>query len=125
MRKLDLDSTDVEVKIGGLTVNKLRYADGTTLLAENEEDLKDLIPKLMKEREKMGLYLSVKKTKVMTTVANGKINLKINDKEIESVQDFIFLGSKINHDGKSILEIKCGITLGRNTNDQYEQDLEK
>ena len=62
----------------------------------------------------MGLYLNIKKTKVMTTAGNGKVNIKINNEEIESVQDFIFLGSKIVRNGESGPEIKRRITLGRN-----------
>lgn len=113
MRKLNLDSSNIGVKIGGRTINNLRYADDTTLLAERQEDLINLILKIKDESEKMGLHLNIKKTKIMTTAASGEVKIKINDEEIESVQDFIFLGSKIDRDGESTPEIKRRIALGR------------
>ena len=113
MRKLNLHSSSIGVKIGGRTISNLRYADGTTLLAEREVDLLNLILKINQESEKMGLHLNIKKTKIMMTATSGEVKFRINDEEIESVQDFIFLGSKINCGGESTPEIKRGIAFGR------------
>ena len=101
------------MKIGGRTINNLRYAGDTTLLAEREVDLLNLISKIKQESEKMGLHLNIKKTKIMMTAASGEVTFKINDEEIKSVQDFIFLGSKIDRGGQSTPEIKRRIAFGR------------
>ncbi|KAK1795704.1 hypothetical protein P4O66_001192 [Electrophorus voltai] len=95
MRRCSLDESSIVVKIGGRNINNLQYADDTTLLAESVKDLKF-----------MGLYLNIKKTKVLTTTGNGRVHIKIDNEEIESVQDFIFLGSKINCSGEPGPEIK-------------------
>ena len=93
MRRLDLDESNIGVKIGGRTINNLRYADDTTLLAENAEDLNVLISKLKTEGKKMGLSMNVKKTKVMITATDERAHITIDNEEIEVVDSFIFLGS--------------------------------
>jgi hypothetical protein len=113
MRKLELDESKIGVKIGGRNINNLRYADDTTLLAETVDGIKDLIIKVKEESEKMGLYLNIKKTKILTTAANGAVKITINNEEIECVQKFIFLGSVIDRSGKCSTEIKRRIALGR------------
>ena len=113
MRKLDLEETDIGVKIGGRNINNLRFADDTTLLAETEDDLEHLILRIKRESEKMGLYLNIKKTKIMTPVADGQVRIIINGEEIECVKEFIFLGSKIVRNGECNPEIKRRIVLGR------------
>ena len=113
MRKLGPHSSNIGEETGRRTINNLRYADDTTLLAEREMNLKNLILDIKQEGEKMGLHLNIKKTKIMTTTASGEVKFRINDEEIESVQDFIFLGTKIDYSGESTLEIKCRIVFGR------------
>lgn len=113
MRRAELGESEVGVKIGGKNINNLRYADDTTLLAESKKGLEELITKIKTESEKMGLYLNIKKTKIMATTSSGKIKIKIDDEEIECVQDFVFLGSKIDLNGESSCEIKRRIALGR------------
>lgn len=102
------------MKIGGRNINNLRYADDTTLIAESEKDLEYLVRRVKEESERMGLYLNIKKTKVMTTRDNGIVHITIDNEEIESVQDFIFLGSKIDRNGESGPEIRRRIALARN-----------
>jgi hypothetical protein len=113
MRRLDLDESNIGVKIGGRTISNIRYADDTTLLAESAADLKELILKLKTESEKMGLSLNVKKTKIMTTAAKEEVHITIDNEEIEVVDSFIFLGSLIASSGDSTPEIKRRIALGR------------
>ena len=88
-----LDEAQAIIKISGRNVNKLRYTDDTTLMAESEEELKSLLMKLKEESEKVGLKLSIQKTKIM---ASGSItSWQIDGETMETVTDFIFLGSKI------------------------------
>ncbi|CAI9726769.1 Hypothetical predicted protein [Octopus vulgaris] len=97
MRNAGLEDSSIGVRIGGRNIN-LRYADDTTLLAESGKDLEDLVLLAKKENEKFGLYLNVKKTKIMSATATKNISIKIDNEEIEVVDDFIFLDSKINRD---------------------------
>ena len=91
MRNAGLDEAQAEIKIAGRNISNLRYADDTTLLAESEEELKILLIKV-KESEKVGLKLSIQKTKIM---ASGPIiSWQIDGETVETVADFIFLGSK-------------------------------
>ncbi|OIR55924.1 MAG: uncharacterized protein A8A55_3328, partial [Amphiamblys sp. WSBS2006] len=113
MRKLDLEESEIGVKIGGRNINNLRYADDTTLLAETEDGLKYLILRIKKESEKMGLHLNIKKTKIMTTAGNGAVKITINSEEIECVKNFCFLGSMIDRTGDCGPEIRRRIALGR------------
>ena len=92
-------------------INNLRYADDTTLMAESEEELKSLLMKVKEESEKVGLKLNIQKTKIM---ASGPItSWQINGETMETVRDFIFLGSKITADGDCSQEIKRRLLLGR------------
>ena len=101
MRNAGLDEAQAGIKIDGRNINNLRYADDTTLMAESEEELKNLLMKVMKESEKVGLRLNIQKTKIM---ASGSItSWQING---ETVSDFIFGGSKITADGDCSHEIK-------------------
>ena len=98
------------IKIAGRNINNLRYADETILMAENEE-LKSLLMKMKEECEKVGLKLNIQKTKIM---ASGPITLwQIDRESVETVGDFIFLGSKITVDGDCSHEIKRCLLLGR------------
>ena len=98
------------IKIAGRNINNLRYADDTTLMAESEEELKSLL-KVKEESEKFGLKFNIQKTKIM---ASGPITSWEIDKEtVETVSDFIFLGSKITADGDCSHEIKRRLLLGR------------
>ena len=107
MRNAGLDEAQAGIKIAGRNINKLRYADDTTLKAESEE-LKSLLMKVKEESEKVGLKLNVQKTKIMSSdpITSWQING-------ETVADFIFLVSKITADGDCSLEIKRLLLLGR------------
>ena len=96
MRNAGLDEAQAGIKIAGININNLRYADDTTLMAESEEELKNLLMKL-KESEKVGLKLNIQKTK---TMASSPItSWDIGGETVETVRDFIFWGSKITADG--------------------------
>ena len=93
MRNAELDEAQAGIKIAGRNINNLRYADDTTLMAESEKELKSLLMKVKEESEKVGLRLNIQKTKIITS---GPItSWEIDGKTIETVTDFIFLGSKI------------------------------
>ena len=92
-------------------INNFRYADNTTLTAESEEELKSLLMKVKEESEKVGLKLNIQKTKIMAS--SPIISSQINGEIMETVTDFIFLGSKITADGDCIHEIKRCLLLGR------------
>ena len=96
---------------GEININNLKYADDTTLMAESEEELKNLLMKVKKESEKVGSKLNIQKTKIM---AFGTISSwQIDGETIEMVRDFIFLGFKITADGDCSHEIKRRLLLGR------------
>ena len=104
MRNAGLDEVQVGIKISGRNINNLRYADDTTLMVESEEELKSLLMKVKEESEKVGLKLNIHKTKIM---ASGPItSWQIDGETVETVSDFIFLGSKITTDGDCSHEIK-------------------
>ena len=104
MRNAGLEEAQTGIKIAGRNINNLRYADDNTLMAESEEELKSLLMKVKEESEKVGLKLSVQKTKIM---ASGPItSWEIDGETVETVSDFIFLGSKITADGDRSHEIK-------------------
>ena len=110
MRNAGLEETQARIKIAGRNINNLRYADDTTLMAESEEELKTLLMKVKVESGKVGLKLSIQKTKI---VASGPINSwEIDGKTVKRVSDLIFLGSKITADGDCIHEIKRPCLLG-------------
>ena len=111
MRNAGLDEAQAGVKIVGRNINNLRYADDTTLMAESEEELKSLLMKVKEESEKLGLKLNIQKIKIM---AIGPItSWQIDGETVETVSDFIFLGSKITADGDCSHEIKRRFLLGR------------
>ncbi|KAF7252062.1 Ryanodine receptor 3 [Varanus komodoensis] len=111
IRKAGLDELQVGIKIARRNINKLRYADDTTLVAESEEELKSLLMWVKEESTNVGLKLNIKKTKIM---ASGPItSWQIDGEEMEVVTDFIFLGSKITADGDCSQEIKGRLLLGR------------
>ena len=94
---LRLEEAQAGIKIAGRNINNLRYADDTTLMAESEEELKSLLMRVKEEREKVGLNLNIQKTKIMTS---GPItSWEIDGDTVETVSDFICLGSKITADG--------------------------
>ena len=108
MRNAGLEEAQAGIKIAGRSINNLRYADDTTLMAESEEELKSLVMKVKKEIEKAGLKLNIQKTKIM---ASGPITSWEIDGE--TVSDFVFLGSKITEDGDCSHEIKRRLLFGR------------
>ena len=106
-----MDEAQAEIKIARKNINNLRYADDTTLMAESEEELKNILMKVKEESEKAGLKLTIQKTKIM---APGPITLwQVDQKKMETVRDFIFWGSKITADGNCSHEIKRPLLLGR------------
>ena len=108
-----LDEAQARIKIVRRNINNLRYADDTTLMAESEEELKNLLMKVKKESEKAGLKLSVQKTKIMASSPTN--SWQIDGETMETVRDFIFLGSRITVDGDCSHEIKRCLLLGRKT----------
>ena len=111
MRNAGLDEAQAGIKIAGRNTDNLRYEDNTTLMAESEEELKSLFMKVKEEREKVGLKLNIQKTKIM---ASGPItSWEINGETVDTVSDFIFLGSKITADGDYSHEIKRRLLFGR------------
>ena len=111
MRNAGLEEVQAGIKIAGRSINNLRYADDTTLMAESEEELKSLLMKVKEESEKLGLKLNIQKTKIM---ASGPItSWQIDGETVETVADFILLGSKITADGDCSHEIKRHLTLER------------
>ena len=111
MRNAGMDEAQAGIKISRRNINNLRYADDTTLMAESEEELKSLLMKLKEESEKVGLNLNIQKTKIM---ASGPItSWQVGGETVETVVDFIFLGSKITADGDCSHEIKRCLFLGR------------
>ena len=110
MRNAGLEEAQAGIKIDRRNINNLRYTDDTTLMAESEE-LKSLLMKVKEESEKVGLKLNIQKTKIM---ASGPItSWQMNGETMETVTDFIFLGSKITADGDCSHKIKLCLLLGR------------
>ena len=111
MRNAGLEETQAGIKIARRNINNLRYADDTTLMAESEEELKSLLMKVKEDSEKVGLKFNIQKTKIMTS---GPITLwEIDEEAVETMSDFIFVGSKITADGDCSDEIKRCLLLGR------------
>ena len=111
MRNAGLDDAQVGISIAGRNINNLRYADDTTLLAENKEELKSLLMKMKEESENVGLKLNIQKRKIL---ASGPItSWQIDGETVETVSDFIFLGSKITADDDCSHEIKRRLLLGK------------
>ena len=106
-----MEEAQAGIKIAGRNINNLRYADDNSLMAESEEELKSLLMKVKVETEKVGLKLNIQKTKIM---ASGSItSWEVDGETVETVSDFIFLGSKITADGDCSHEIKGHLLLGR------------
>ena len=111
MRNAGLEEAQAEIKIARRNISNLRYADDTTLMAEREEELKNLLMKVKEESEKVGLKLNIQKTKIM---ASGPItSSEIDGEKVETVSDFILRGSKVTADGDCRHEIKRCLLLGR------------
>ena len=111
MRNSGLDEAQAGIKIAGRNINNLRYADDTTLMAESEEELKNLLMKVKEESEKVGLKLNIQKTKFMAS--SPITSWQIDGKTVETVAHFILLGSKITADGDCSHEIKRRLLFGR------------
>ena len=111
MRNAGLKETQAGIKIAGRNISNLRYADDTTLMAESEEELKSLLMKVKVESEKVSLKLNIQKTKIMAS--SPTTSWEIDGETVETVSDFIFLGSKITADGNCSHEIKRRLLLGR------------
>ena len=111
MRNAGLDEAQAGIKIAGRNINNLRYADDTTFMAESEGELKSLLMKVKVESEKVGLKLNIQKTKIMAS--SPTTSWEIDGDTVETVSDFIFLGSKITTDGDCSHEIKRRLLLGR------------
>ena len=111
MRNAGLEEAQAGIKVSGRNINNLRYADDTTLMAESKEELQSLLMKVKEESEKVVLKLNIQKTKIM---ASGPVtSWQIDGETVETVADFIFLGSKITADGDCHHEIKRHLLLGR------------
>jgi len=106
-----LEETQTGIKIAGRNINNLTCADDTTLMAESEEELKSFLMKVKVESEKVGLKLNIQKTKIMAS--GPTTSWEIDGETVETVSDFIFMGSKITADGDCSHEIKRRLLLGR------------
>ena len=111
MRNAGLDEAQAGIKTAGRIINNLRYADDNTLMAESEEELKSLLMKVKEESEKIGLKLNIQKTKIMASCPIT--SWQTDGKTVETVTDFIFLGSKITADGDCSHKVKRCLLLGR------------
>ena len=111
MRNPGLEEAQAGIKIAGRNISNLRYADDTTLMVESEEELKSLLMKVKEESEKVGLKFNIQKTKIMAS--SPITSWQIHGETVETVADFIFLGSKITVDGDCSHEIKRCLLFGR------------
>ena len=111
MRNTGLDEAQAGIKIAKRNINNLRYADGTTLMAESEEEIKSLLMKVKEESEKVGLKLNIQKMKIMTS--SPITSWEIDGETVETVSDFILGGSEITADDDCSHEIKRRLLLGR------------
>ena len=123
MRNAGLGEAQTGTKIAWRNINNLRYADDTTFMAESEEELKSLLMKVKEETEKVGLKLNTQKTKVMAF--QPITSWEIDGDTVETVADFIFLGSKITTDGDCSHEIKTCLFLGSKTMTNLDSILQK
>ena len=115
MRNTGLEEAQAGIKIARRNINNLRYVDDTTLIAESEEELKSLLMKVKEERKKVGLKLNIQKTKIMASCPIT--SWQIDGETVETVSDFIFLGSKITADGDCSHETKT-LALWKKSYDQ-------
>ena len=121
MRNTGLEEAQAGIKIAGRNINNFRYTDDTTLMAESKEELKSFLMNVKEENEKVGLKLNIQKTKIM---ASGPItSWQIDGETVETVADFIFLGSKTTADGDCSHEIKRHLLLGRKVMTKLESIL--
>ena len=123
MRNARLDEAQAGIKFAGRNFNNLRYTDDTTLMAESEEELKSLLMKVKEESEKVGLKLDIQKTKIMAS--DPITSWQIDGEKMETVRDFIFLGSKITADGDCSHEIKRCLLLGRKPMTNLDKNIKK
>ena len=111
MRNAGLEKAQAGIKIAGRNINNFRYADNTILMAESEKELKSLLMKVKEESEKVGLKLNIQKTKIMAS--SPITSCEIDGETVETVSDYIFLGSNITADGDCSHKIKRCLLLGR------------
>ena len=111
MRNTGLEEAQAGIKISGRNINNFRYADDTTLMAESEEELESLLMKVKEKSEKVGLKLNIQKKKIMAS--SPITSYQIDGETVETVSDFVFLGSKITADGDCSHDIKRCLLLGR------------
>ena len=111
MRNTELEEAQAGIKIAGRTINNLRYADDTTIMAESEEELKSLLMKVKEKSEKVGLKLNIQKTNI--TASSPITSWQIDGETVETMRDFILGGSKIIAGGDCIHEIKKRLLPGR------------
>ena len=123
MRNAGLDEAQTGIKISRRSISNLRYADDNTLMEESKEELKSLLMKEKEESEKVGLKLNVQKTKIM--VSSPITSCQIDGETVETVGNFIFLGSKITADGDCSHEIKRHLLLGRKVMTYLDSILKK
>ena len=123
MRNAGLGEAQAGIKIAGRNISNLRYADGTTLMAESEEELKSLLMKVKEESERVGLKLNIQKTKMMDQRSHHFMANRWG--KMETVRDFIFLGSKITADGDYSHEIKRRLLLGRKVMTNLDSYIKK
>ena len=109
MRNAGLDETLAEIKIAGRNINNLRYANDTTLMAESKEELKNLLMKVKKESEKVGLKLSIQKNKIMAS--DPITSWQVDEERVERMADFIFLASKITAMVTVVMKLKGACSL--------------
>ena len=121
MRNAGLNEAQAGMKIAWRNINNLRYADDTTLMAESEEELKSLLMKVKEKSGKVGLKLNIQKMKIMASCPIT--SWEIDGETVETVSDFIFLGSKITADGDCCHEIKRCLLLGRKAMTNLESIL--
>ena len=124
MRNVGLEEAQAGIKIAGRNINNLRYADDATLVAESEEEFKNLLMKVEEESEKAGLKLNIQKTKIMASGPNISRQIE-RGKTMEAGTDFLFLDSKITVDGECSHEIKRRLLLGRTAMTNLDSVLKK
>ena len=122
MRNAGLQEAQAGIKIVGRNINKLRYADNTTLMIESEKEIKNRLMKVKEESENVGLKLNIQKTKITATCPI--ISWEIDGETVETVSDFLFLGSKITADGDCSHEIKT-LTSWKESYDQPRYHIKK
>ena len=121
MRNAGLEEVQARIKIARRNINNLRYADDTTLMAESEDELKSLLMKVKEESEKVALKLNIQKMKIMAS--SPITSWEIDGETVETVSDFIFLGSQITTDSDCSLKIERCVLLGRKTMTNLESML--